>query len=241
MAIAAVEVLDGHVTGRAFYTRINPRSPVSRFATRIHGMTERSAAKEPLFSDIAPALLSFLGDSPIFAHAASGDRALLNHDLEVLQLSPLPPARFICTQKAATHYFGHKQIGLNALCKRLGVAGRHSKKHDALEDAHMAAHCALAMAMKGGHQDVDWAQFKLGEKSAGKLKGRSTTQWENGIATFRRDGIVVGECALPVPPGYRVITKPNTVLVMPAGAQRPSNPLGASIVYMSGGDITMKA
>ena len=119
--IAAVEMLDGKLTGREFHHLLNP---ISEVITEIIGINDAMVAGKPTFADIAQAFIDFVGNDKLVVHNAEFDRAFLdfeffNIDLDWPHLSK--PELWIDTLA----YFQEKHPGercsLDALCERYGI------------------------------------------------------------------------------------------------------------------------
>ena len=122
--IAAVEMLDGKLTGREFHHFLNPEHPISEEITEIIGINDAMVAGKPTFADIAQAFIDFVGNDKLVVHNAEFDRAFLdfeffNIDLDWPHLSK--PELWIDTLA----YFKEKHPGercsIEALCDRYQI------------------------------------------------------------------------------------------------------------------------
>ena len=78
--IAAVEMLDGKLTGRVFHHLLNPEHPISEVITEIIGINDAMVAGKPTFADISQAFIDFVGNDKLVAHNAEFDRAFLDFE-----------------------------------------------------------------------------------------------------------------------------------------------------------------
>ena len=78
--IAAVEMLDGKLTGREFHQLLNPEHPISEEITEITGINDAMVAGKPTFADIAQAFIDFVGNDKLVVHNAEFDRAFLDFE-----------------------------------------------------------------------------------------------------------------------------------------------------------------
>lgn len=78
--IAAVEMLDGKLTGREFHHLLNPEHPISEEITEITGINDAMVAGKPTFADIAQAFIDFVGNDKLVVHNAEFDRAFLDFE-----------------------------------------------------------------------------------------------------------------------------------------------------------------
>ncbi len=79
--IVEIALIKLHPDGRqeALVRRVNPGVPIPAEATRIHGITDADVAGEPRFAELAPELLSFIGDADI------GGFNIARFDIPILQ------------------------------------------------------------------------------------------------------------------------------------------------------------
>lgn len=136
--IGAVEIIDGRLTGRTFQTYVNPQRPVAWQAQRVHGLSSLFLADKPLFAEIAPDLLEFIGDAPCMAHNARFDRDMLLHDFRSAGLE-IPCFRFYDTIPLAKAMVRSPAYRLDVLARTLGVLDQDRGKHGALEDSEILA------------------------------------------------------------------------------------------------------
>ena len=138
--IAAVEMLDGKLTGREFHHLLNPEHPISEEITEITGINDAMVAGKPTFADIAQAFIDFVGNDKLVVHNAEFDRAFLdfeffNIDLDWPHLSK--PELWIDTLA----YFKEKHPGercsLDALCERYGIQEAEGTDLETVRSAKM--------------------------------------------------------------------------------------------------------
>ena len=136
--IAAVEMLDGKLTGREFHHLLNPEHTISQQITEIIGINNAMVAGKPILADIAQAFIDFVGNDKLVVHNAEFDRAFLdfeffNIDLDWPHLSK--PELWIDTLA----YFQEKHPGercsLNALCERYQIQEPGGTNLNTLRDA----------------------------------------------------------------------------------------------------------
>ena len=136
--IAAVEMLDGKLTGREFHHLLNPEHPIAEGITEIIRINDAMVAGKPTFADIAQAFIEFVGNYKLVVHNAEFDRAFLdfeffNIDLDWPHLSK--PELWIDTLA----YFQEKHPGercsLNTLCERYQIQEPGGTNLDTLRDA----------------------------------------------------------------------------------------------------------
>ncbi|MEU1223873.1 3'-5' exonuclease [Streptomyces microflavus] len=148
--VAALPVRDGRPdtsTAGAWLTR--PKSPVTPFAARVHGLTNKRLQHEPGWEEIADTVHTLLGGSWICAHNAHVDYKVLSAHLPRWQ-----PAGVLDTLRLAkATYPGLPKYGLDALIEhvRLDLSAAPAQRHRATFDAYAAALLLIEMA---GHYDT---------------------------------------------------------------------------------------
>lgn len=147
--VAAVEIVDGKITGRNFHEYINPDGRViPRESYMVHKLSNEFLADARKFADVAPALLEFFGDSEIVAHNGIGfDFPFLNYELAQIGLPQIPRERQNDTMLMATRkLFGPKSYTLDSLAKWFGIStAARADAHGALIDAEILAHLYLEL------------------------------------------------------------------------------------------------
>lgn len=78
--IGAYRVVNGEVADE-FQTLINPETPIPSFISQLTGITDEMVADAPLFREVAPEFLDFIGDSVLVAHNSGFDMRFLNHEI----------------------------------------------------------------------------------------------------------------------------------------------------------------
>lgn len=147
--IAAVEMLDGKLTGREFHHLLNPEHPISEYITEIIGINDAMVAGKPAFADIAQAFIDFVGDDKLVVHRAEFDKAFLDQEffnigLDWPHLSK--PELWIDTLA----YFEEKHPGercsLDALCERYQIQKPEATGPDLIQSAKMLGALYITVA-----------------------------------------------------------------------------------------------
>jgi len=133
--IAAIRVeIDGSES--SFQSLINPKRNISRFATRVHNITNEMVKKEPTFEIVGANFLKFAEGSTIVAHNARFDLSFLQENLssEMLPLWSGKTMDSIPIIKSA--YPGLPSYSLQNLRVRFGLGSENDgAAHRALADA----------------------------------------------------------------------------------------------------------
>ena len=145
--IAAVEVVDRHLTGRSLHFYVNPEREIDVGATDVHGLTWDTLREKPRFGDIAREFMDFTAGARWIIHNAPFDLAFLDEELKRLELPSWAGvcAEVIDTLELAREQFPGKKNSLDALCERFRIANAQRTLHGALLDARLLAEVYLAM------------------------------------------------------------------------------------------------
>jgi DNA polymerase-3 subunit epsilon len=148
--VGCVELLNHVPTGRTYHSYVNPQRAMPAEAFAVHGLGDEFLAGQPCFADVAPALVTFLADSPLIIHNAAFDLGFLNAEFARLGVAALVPSRAIDTVKIARERFPGAPANLDALCRRFDIDLSDRSRHGALKDAQLLARVYLEL--KGGRQ-----------------------------------------------------------------------------------------
>jgi len=148
--IGALELLHRVPTGKVWHGYMNPERDMPADVGRIHGLTTEFLVDKPLFAEIAPEFLAFIGDAPLVIHNAPFDAGFLNAELGRLGLPPLAEARLVDTLRIARSRFPGAPNSLDALCTRFGIDRSDRTLHGALVDCRLLAE--VYMHLTGGRQ-----------------------------------------------------------------------------------------
>ncbi|EQD45007.1 DNA polymerase III epsilon subunit, partial [mine drainage metagenome] len=66
--IGAVELKDRRMTGRDFWTYLNPERAIDAGATEVHGLRAEDLQDKPRFAEIVESLLEFLAGDELIIH-----------------------------------------------------------------------------------------------------------------------------------------------------------------------------
>src|SRR5918996_787054 len=155
--IGAMGLFNHVPTGRLFHSYINPERDMAADAIQVHGLTPAFLQDQPVFAEVADALLEFLnsdGDANhaparLVIHNAAFDLAFLNHELRRAG-RPILDGEHVDTLLLARQRFAGASNSLDALCRRFNVDATARTRHGALLDAELLAECYLWLM--GGRQ-----------------------------------------------------------------------------------------
>jgi DNA polymerase III subunit epsilon len=120
--------------------------------TRIHGITPDQVKDAPVFADLWPSVLDFIGDDPVVAHNASFDMGVIREACSASGL-PWPQMRYACTLVLARMTYDLLSYSLPFVVEAAGLS--MNDHHEAGADALAAANIALDMAARGGAESLD--------------------------------------------------------------------------------------
>lgn len=154
--VAALELVRDLPTGAHFHALIHPGRDIPDDAVQIHGITLDRLAGKPPFSEVADALLDFLGDGQLIAHNAPFDFAFLDAELAMLGRPALARGRMVDTLVLAKSRYPGLPNSLDALCRRFGIDLSERTSHNALLDCRLLAQ--VYVELTGGRQRALWAR-----------------------------------------------------------------------------------
>lgn len=146
--LAAVPIVGG-VIAEPMCWLIKPETPITHFATRIHGLTNADVADCPMFEDIKDRVLHALNAPALVAHNAHVDVDVLRRKLGDWDV----PEVFDTLKLARRLIPGQSSYKLGALVADLGL-GTGSPDglgpHRAMYDALVTAGLFVALAARAG-------------------------------------------------------------------------------------------
>lgn len=156
--VAAVELVDGKLTGREFHVLINPERSIPDEVVAIHGITDDMVANAPKFREILPDLLDFIRGAKVIAHNSEFDEKFLNNEL---QLANHPESFWSVVEDTADTIEMSRKIwvgkdkdgknykhNLDVVLDRCGIDRTARVKHGALIDSQLLATAYLSMKLK---------------------------------------------------------------------------------------------
>lgn len=152
--IGCMELIDRQLTGEQFHCYLNPKRAVDDGAFRVHGLSNQFLQDKPLFTEILPDFLNFIGTSELIIHNAPFDLGFLNAELSLAK-SPQRLDEYCSifdTLVLARKLHPGQRNNLDALCKRYHIDNSKRDKHGALLDAQILAYVYLALT--GGQKQL---------------------------------------------------------------------------------------
>jgi DNA polymerase-3 subunit epsilon len=162
-AVGLVKVRDGKlVDGLA--TLIQPPPGYSHFNPgniQVHGIRPSDIDDAPLWREVLPLLLAFVGDDVLVAHNAPFDMGVLKASASAIQAS-LPQITYACSLEVARKTYHLESYRLNSVAYAIGH--EEFKHHDALADADACARIMVHAADRHGVESLEELLAATGKK-----------------------------------------------------------------------------
>lgn len=128
--------IDGQHMTEEFYTLINPETHFSEGNIRVHGITHDDTKQSPIFSEVFPYMMDFIGDYPVVAHNARFDMNVLYHSLLKYELD-IPEMTYFDSVLLARQTIKNDSYSLDNLMRYYNIT--FNNHHNALADAKACA------------------------------------------------------------------------------------------------------
>ncbi|MCY3841507.1 MAG: 3'-5' exonuclease [Gammaproteobacteria bacterium] len=99
--------------------RFNPGLPISKSASRLHGIEDGDVAYAGLFSDEARMLRTFIGDLPVVGHDVEVAAAFLDREFGLADVDSLDGNRKYCTKR---RFCGDRRTAANSSLREMETA-----------------------------------------------------------------------------------------------------------------------
>ena len=143
VSLAAIEMVDGLLTGKFAHWHLNPGRPCDPGAAAIHGLADDYLATQPKFIEIEPELDAFVSNARMVIHNAQFDLRMLRAEQELVAAARGNRAIFVLPPHTCTFVEAEKRRGrakgrntLDTLAREWGVQNLRelTGKHGALVD-----------------------------------------------------------------------------------------------------------
>jgi DNA polymerase III subunit epsilon len=135
--IGCLEIVNQIATGAVYHVLINPERDVPEDAYRVHGHSTTFLADKPVFAEVAPDFLTFIGEDRLVIHNAEFDMRFINAELAKIGRDSIPASRVVDTLALARRKHPGSPNSLDALCDRYRIDRSRRIKHGALLDAEI--------------------------------------------------------------------------------------------------------
>jgi len=117
--IALLKFLRGNVID-SLVSFIDPLRPISPGASAVNGITDFMVSGAPLFADLFPRILTFIGNDVLVFHNAPFDLSFLRAEAR-LAGGEWPPNRVVDTLRLARGSGRFRDHSLSSVCRELGI------------------------------------------------------------------------------------------------------------------------
>jgi|GEM_PF-2406752 len=182
--LAAVEVVNGQMTGRKFHTYLNPERSIDVYAERVHGLTAAFLQDKPRFSDVVNEFIEFVRGSECLMHNAPFDSGFIDAELHGINKSErlCTLSKIVCTVDLAKQKYPGESVSLDSLIAKTGNSRRGN--HSALQDAELLVnvyHRLLIASAEG--------KSMSSLTNAGNMLNSSNNAFSSSTAVPNRSGI----------------------------------------------------
>ena len=151
ISIGAVRIVNARLLkGEVFDQLVDPKRPVGRASTRIHGIDARALAGQPTIAEVLPQFHRFGEDTVLVAHNAAFDMRFFELKEPSTGIRFEQPVLDTLLLSAIVHP-SQESHNLEALAERLGISmiGRHTALGDALVTGEIFLKLLPLLAEKG--------------------------------------------------------------------------------------------
>jgi DNA polymerase III epsilon subunit family exonuclease len=135
-----------------FLTLVNPEIPIPRFVVSLTGIANAMVKDAPLFAEVAPRWLDWVGDAVLVAHNALFDTALVNHEISRVYPGHRMINPHLCTLKLCRRAVpGLANYRLDSIADHFSIpiVERHRAGSDALATARIFLHLLSRLDASG--------------------------------------------------------------------------------------------
>lgn len=157
--LGAYRIRHGRIVDN-FLTLVNPELPIPRFVMALTGITNEMVKQAPVFADVAPRWLDYVGDAVLIAHNAPFDTTFLNHEISRVYPGHRMINAHLCTVKLSRRTVpGLLNYRLDTVADHFSISifNRHRAGSDALATAEVFLHL-LTRLKENGVEDLAGAR-----------------------------------------------------------------------------------
>lgn len=153
---------EGEVYQYESYTiTLDPERPIPKSATKVHGIRDSDVVGKPKFKAAAEELREWIGNRPVIGHNVQFDKRMLNAEFKRAGMKSISRKGFCTMWRYREWNDGiRKGSGLDNVARTLGVKGRKTKRHEALEDVEITLQIAQLFYLN----DTGWGDCLPAEK-----------------------------------------------------------------------------
>jgi DNA polymerase III epsilon subunit family exonuclease len=149
--LGAYRIRNGRIVDN-FLTLVNPQIPIPRFVMALTGISNEMVKSAPLFAEVAPKWLEYVGDAVLVAHNAPFDTSFLNHEVSRVYPGHCMVNAHLCTVKLARSTLpGLLNYRLDTVADHFSIPilQRHRAGSDALATAEVFLHLLTRLHENG--------------------------------------------------------------------------------------------
>ncbi len=135
-----------------FLTLVNPEIPIPRFVASLTGINNEMVKPAPLFADVVPRWLDFVGNAVLIAHNAPFDTNFINHEISRVYPGQRMVNPHLCTvtlSRRAIPGLANYRLETVAQNFSIPISERHRAGSDALATAEVFLHLLDRLAASG--------------------------------------------------------------------------------------------
>lgn len=135
-----------------FLTLVNPEIPIPRFVASLTGINNDMVKQAPLFAEVVPLWLDFVGDAVLIAHNAPFDTNFINHEISRVYPGQRMVNPHLCTVTLSRRAIpGLTNYRLDTVAQNFSIPipERHRAGSDALATAEIFLHLLDRLAASG--------------------------------------------------------------------------------------------
>jgi DNA polymerase III epsilon subunit family exonuclease len=135
-----------------FLTLVNPEIPIPRFVASLTGINNDMVKEAPLFANVVPRWLEFVGDAVLIAHNAPFDTNFINHEISRVYPGRRMVNPHLCTVTLSRRAIpGLTNYRLETVAENFSIPipDRHRAGSDALATAEIFLHLLERLAASG--------------------------------------------------------------------------------------------
>lgn len=141
--IAAIEIIDGQITGQLFHSYVNPEGKKSSVrAQKVHQLNASFLSAQPLFSEIPEALLEFIHRAELSYYNLEFDQSFIQSEFDKASFDIVFSRDYQSSclmMDFANQKNKGKRLSLDNACRRFGIDISERKVHGAVVDAQLTA------------------------------------------------------------------------------------------------------
>lgn len=178
-SVGMVKVIDNMMT-ETFYTLVNPQVSFSQSNINVHGIQPDDVNDAPLFSDVYPYMLDFIGDLPVVAHFAQFDMRVLHASIQKYNFE-MPTLPYFCSVILARDTINNHSYSLKNMMAyyKLDFKGHHH----ALNDAKACA--MITVRLLKHYKDLN--EYLTTKRRKKYIKGISNVSKSQSLSHYQRE------------------------------------------------------